>query len=115
MRAKDMLCNEQSICMSKDAKYFIITFKARIKALYKKMDKKIDETSDILNDFNMKTFFGETSRTIELAWNKMNDKVMRDWHKLGVKMDLAFKDVAKNQGVLKESIDFKFDSSNELE
>ena len=75
-RAKEMLCYEQSICMSKDTKYFIISFKTQIKALYKKMDGKIDETSDILNDFNMKTFFGETSRTIELAWNKMNDKVI---------------------------------------
>ena len=110
IKAKDMLCYEQSICMSKDVKYFIISFKAQIKALYKKMDKKIDETSEILNDYNMKTFIGETSRTIELAWNKMNDKVMRDWHKLGVKMDLAFKAVAKDQGVSKESIDFKFNS-----
>ena len=113
-RAKEMLCYEQSICMSKDTKYFIISFKARIKALYKKMDGKIDETSDILNDFNMKTFLGETSRTIELAWNKMNDKVMRDWHKLGVKMNLALKAVAKDQGLSEESIDFKFNSINAL-
>ena len=113
-RAKDMLCYEQSICMSKDAKYFIISFKAQIKALYKKMDKKIDETSEILNDFNMKTFFGETSRTIELAWNKMNDKVLRDWHKLGVKMDLAFKDVAKDQGISEDSIVLKFNSIDAL-
>ena len=113
-RAKDMLCYEQSICMSKDVKYFIISFKAQIKALYKKMDKKIDETSEILNDFNMKTFLGETSRTIELAWNKMNDKVKRDWHKLGVKIDLAFKAVAKDQGVSEESIDFKFNSIDAL-
>merc|ERR1711971_1532196 len=113
-KAKEMLCYEQSICMSKDTKYFIISFKAQIKALYKKMDGKIDETSDILNDFNMKTFLGETSRTIELAWNKMNDKVMRDWHKLGVKMNLAFKAVAKDQGLSEESIDFKFNSINAL-
>ena len=114
-RAKEMLCYEQSICMSKDTKYFIISFKARIKALYQKMDNKIDETSEILNDFNMKNYFGETSRTIKLAWNKMNDKVMRDWHKLGVKMDLAFKAVAKDQGVSEESIDYKFNSIDALE
>ena len=39
---------------------------------------------------------------------------MRDWYKLGAKMDHAFKDVAKDHGVSEESIEIKFDSISSL-
>ena len=35
----------------------------------------------------------------------MNGKFIRDWHKLGVKMDHTIKDIATE-----ESVEFKFDS-----
>ena len=39
---------------------------------------------------------------------------MRDWHKVGAKMDLAFKDIAKNENVPEKSIKLKFESISGL-
>ena len=93
-------CNQRKI-YNKKAKEILCwnhtnNFKAQIKELYKKLDVKIEETSEFLDGLNLKPPLEELTRKIELTWNKMNGKIIRDWHKLGVKMDHTIKDIAKD-------------------
>ena len=67
------------------------------------MDVKIEETSEFFDGLHLKPPIEELSRKIELTWN--HGKIIRDWHKLGVKMDHTIKDIATE-----ESVEFKFDS-----
>ena len=90
-------CDQRKI-YNKKAKEILCypNFKAPIKELYKKMDVKIEETSKFLYGMHLKPPIEELSRKFELTWNKMNGKIIRDWHKLGVKMDHTIKDIAKD-------------------
>ena len=67
-----------------------------------------------MNNFDLNEKLDKSSQNIEFIWNKMSDKIMRDWHKVGAKMDLAFKDIAKNENVPEESIELKFESISGL-
>ena len=89
-KAKEILCCKPGRILHTN------NFKAQIKELYKKMDVKIEETSKCLDGLYLKPPIEELSRKIELTWNKMNGKIIRDWHKLGVKMDHTIKDIAKD-------------------
>lgn len=65
-------CDQRKIYNKKAKEILHINnFKTQIKELYKKMNVKIEETSEFLDG-------------------------IRDWHKLGVKMDHTIKDIAKN-------------------
>ena len=90
-------CDQRKI-YNKKAKEILCypNFKAQIKELYKKMNVKIEETSEFLDGMHLKPPIEELSRKFELTWNKMNGKIIRDWHKLGVKMDHTIKDIAKD-------------------
>ena len=90
-------CDQRKIYNKKAKEILHINnFKTQIKELYKKMDVKIEETSEFLDGMHLKPPIEELSRKIEVTWNKTNGKIIRDWHKLGVKMDHTIKDIAKN-------------------
>ena len=93
---RKMNCDQRKI-YNKKAKEILHTnnFKAQIKELYKKMDVKIEETSKCLDGLYLKPPIEELSRKIELTWNKMNGKIIRDWHNLGLKMDQTLKNITK--------------------
>ena len=91
-------CDQRKIYNKKAKEILHINnFKTQIKELYKRMDVKIDETSEFLDGMHLKPPIEELSTKIELTWNKMSGKIIRDWQKLGVKMDHTIKDNAKNQ------------------
>ena len=89
-------CDQRKIYNKKAKEIHTNNFKAQIKELYKKMDVKIEETLEFLDGMHLKPPIEELSRKFELTWNKMNGKIIRDWHKLGVKMDHTIKDIAKD-------------------
>ena len=111
--AKKILCLE-NLYLPEDTLNNIEGFQTQIKELYLKLERKIDETDKLIDGIKFNGKVDKCSQDIELIWNKMSDKVMRDWYKLGAKMDHAFKDVAKDHGVSEEGIEIKFDSISSL-
>ena len=104
----------ENLYLPEDTLNNIEGFQTQIKELCLKLERKIDETDKLIDGIRFKGKVDKCSQDIELIWNKMSDKVMRDWYKLGAKMDHAFKDVAKDHGVSEEGIEIKFDSISSL-
>ena len=119
-RAKDLIGWEQ-LSLLKETMNSINDFKNEMSAINKKLEVKINKTVDFVttnldlkrsNDNDKSMSFA--LRDIDSYWNKMSDKVSKDWYKLGVKMDLAFKNIARNEGMLEDIIDSKFDEIREF-
>ena len=108
-KAKEILCWEQH-SIPENIKDKIETFEHQILELHSKLDGKIEKTSTFIDDLKYLTLTAKSSKEMKEIWGKMKEKVCRDWKKLGTAMDQEFKDVAKQLGAPKETINWKFRS-----
>ena len=82
------------------------SFEHKIFNLQSKLERKIDETSTFIDDSPNLTL----SYEIKEIWNKMKEKIKRDWQKLGAQMDQEFRGDAKDLGASEKGIEEKFNS-----